>query len=259
MTVLAIPETGGRVDWKNILGTEVAAVDWDAGMAMLGRLLREKRFTKIGFLNAHSANIASGDREFARTLGRFLVLPDGIGVDIAAKLLYGAPFPANLNGTDFIPALLKGMAEPLKVGLLGALPDHILKAADELRRLAPQHQFVIIRDGFFRAEEEPEILAEIARLRPDILLVAMGVPRQEKWIDRNITAEHCTLPIAVGALFDFLSGAMPRAPTWIRRMRLEWVFRLMLEPARLFNRYVIGNPLFLSRVLRQKMVRARSR
>ena len=78
-----------------------------------------------------------------------------------------------------------------------------------------------------RRSEEPAILERIEALRPDILLVAMGVPRQEFWIASNITPRHCTLPIAVGALLDFLSGAVPRAPLWMRRLRLEWLFRLV--------------------------------
>ena len=88
-----------------------------------------------------------------------------------------------------------------------------------------------------------------------MLLVAMGVPRQELWIARHIDERHCTLPIAVGALLDFLSGAVPRAPLWMRRLRLEWLFRLVVEPGRLWRRYVVGNPLFLVRVVRQRLSR----
>jgi exopolysaccharide biosynthesis WecB/TagA/CpsF family protein len=80
----------------------------------------------------------------------------------------------------------------------------------------------------------------------------MGVPRQELWIARNITPDHCTMPMAVGALLDFVSGAVPRAPKWMRQLRLEWVFRLIVEPSRLWQRYILGNPVFLARVIRQK-------
>jgi exopolysaccharide biosynthesis WecB/TagA/CpsF family protein len=245
--------TPGIPAWKEILGIPVANIDLAGAVNLLCRFIAERRFTKIGFLNAHNANVASSDREFAEALKDFLVLSDGIGVDIAAKLLYGEPFPANLNGTDFIPAFLVAQQQPLTIGLLGAKRANAEAAAAEFGRLAPQHNFVVVHDGFFSTAQEPQILSRIEALRPDVLLVAMGVPRQEFWIARHITSRHCTLPIAVGALLDFVSGAVPRAPLWVRKLRLEWVFRLVIEPGRLWRRYIFGNPVFLARVLRQKL------
>jgi len=239
---------------RDILGISVASIDWNEALTVLRRLTLEKRFTKVSFLNAHNANVACSDPEFANALADFLVFPDGIGVDLAGRLLYGAAFPANLNGTDFIPAFLKSMGAPLTIGLLGAKRRNAETAAAALSALAPQHSFIVIHDGFFTADEEPRILRRLAAVRPDILLVAMGVPRQEFWIDRHIDERHCTLPIAVGALLDFLSGAVPRAPWWMRRLRLEWLFRLFIEPGRLWRRYIVGNPVFLARVLRQKLL-----
>ncbi|RWM26149.1 WecB/TagA/CpsF family glycosyltransferase [Mesorhizobium sp.] len=238
---------------KRILGISVLAIRWDEAIALLSRLIAERRFTKVSFLNAHNANLAYSDPVFAEALGDFLVLPDGVGVDIAAKLLYGAPFPDNLNGTDFIPAFLQASTRPLTVALLGATRVNAEAASVKLSALAVQHKFVVVHDGYFSPAEEPAIVERIARLRPDVLLVAMGVPRQELWIARHIDARHCTLPIAVGALLDFLSGTVPRAPLWMRRLRLEWLFRLWIEPGRLWRRYVVGNPLFLWRVLKQKL------
>jgi exopolysaccharide biosynthesis WecB/TagA/CpsF family protein len=237
---------------RDILGIAVARIGWDEALRLLRQLLEERRFTKVSFLNAHNANVACSDPEFAEVLADFLILPDGIGVDLAGRLLYGEAFPANLNGTDFIPAFLEAMKTPLTIGLLGAKRRNADAAAEALSTFAPQHHFVVIHDGFFDKQEEPVVVDRIAALRPDILLVAMGVPRQEFWIDRNLTRHHCTMPIAVGALLDFLSGAVPRAPYWMRRLRLEWLFRLSIEPGRLWRRYVVGNPLFLARVLRQK-------
>ncbi|RWN09531.1 MAG: glycosyltransferase [Mesorhizobium sp.] len=235
-----------------ILGIPVVAVRWNDAIALLNRLIAERRFTKVSFLNAHNANIAYTDPVFAGALDDFLILPDGIGIDLAARLLYGAPFPDNLNGTDFVPAFLQASTTPLTVGLLGATRVNAEAASVKLAALAVQHKFVVIHDGYFPASQEREIVDRIAALRPDVLLVAMGVPRQELWIERHIDARHCTLPIAVGALLDFLSGAVPRAPLWMRRLRLEWLFRLAVEPSRLWRRYVVGNPLFLLRVVRQK-------
>jgi exopolysaccharide biosynthesis WecB/TagA/CpsF family protein len=244
----------GPHDRKTVLGIPVVSIGWDGATALLTRLLVERRFTKVTFLNAHNANIAYSDPAFAEVLDDFLILPDGVGVDMAAKILYGSSFPANLNGTDFIPAFLEASVRPLTVALLGASPAIAEAASIRLARIAPQHRLEVIHNGYFAADEEAGIVARIAELRPDVLLVAMGVPRQELWIARHIDASHCTLPIAVGALLDFLSGTVPRAPLWLRRLRLEWVFRLVVEPRRLWRRYVVGNPLFLWRVMRQKFM-----
>ncbi|RWP15178.1 WecB/TagA/CpsF family glycosyltransferase [Mesorhizobium sp.] len=245
----------GADSLKSILGIPVLAIRWDDAVALLARLIAERRFTKVTFLNAHNANVAYTDPVVAEALDDFLILPDGVGVDLAAKLLYGASFPDNLNGTDFIPAFLQASARPMTVGLLGATQVNAEAASKKLAALALQHRFVVIHDGYFSPAEEPAIVDRIARLRPDVLLVAMGVPRQELWIARHIDARHCTLPIAVGALLDFLSGTVPRAPLWMRRLRLEWLFRLWIEPGRLWRRYVVGNPLFLWRVIGQKFLR----
>ena len=241
--------------FRTILGIPVLAIGWDDAIALLARLVAERRFTKVSFLNAHNANIACTDPVFAAALDDFLILPDGVGVDMAAKLLYGESFPDNLNGTDFVPAFLQASSRPLTVGLLGATRVNAEAASAKLAALAVQHSFVVIHDGYFSAAEEQGIVDRIEKLRPDVLLVAMGVPRQELWIARHIDARHCTLPIAVGALLDFLSGTVPRAPLWMRQLRLEWLFRLWVEPGRLWRRYVVGNPLFLLRVIRQKLSR----
>lgn len=252
MTVHSLPPAAEPVARRNILGVAVAALGWNEAIEHLTRLAAERRFTRVGFLNAHNANLACANSDFSRVLETFLVLPDGIGVDVASHLLYGAKFPANLNGTDFIPALLASPAPRLTVGLLGAARGNVEGAACALSLIAPQHDIVVIRDGFYDPADEPEILERIAQIRPDVLLVGMGVPRQEFFIGEKLTADHCTLPIAVGALLDFLSGAVPRAPSWMRGVRFEWLFRLWVEPGRLWRRYVLGNPAFLARVLRQK-------
>jgi exopolysaccharide biosynthesis WecB/TagA/CpsF family protein len=255
MNVHAARAAFGRNAWKSILGIPVVSIDWDQAISLLSHMIDERRFTKVTFLNAHNANLAYADPAFAEALDDFLILPDGIGVDIAAKVLYGTPFPANLNGTDFVPAFLKAYIRPLTVGLLGTTRANAEAASRKFKALAPQHRFEVIHDGYFSTLEEAGIVERIAELRPDILLVAMGVPRQELWIARHIDATHCTLPIAVGALLDFMSGAMPRAPLWVRKLRLEWVFRLLIEPSRLWRRYILGNPMFLWRVARQKILR----
>jgi N-acetylglucosaminyldiphosphoundecaprenol N-acetyl-beta-D-mannosaminyltransferase len=107
------------------------------------------------------------------------------------------------------------------------------------------------RDGYFRPEEEGAVIEAINGSGARILLVAFGAPRQELWIARWRDRLAPPVAMGVGGLFDFYSGRIPRAPVWMREIGLEWVFRLMQEPGRMWRRYVIGNPLFLYRVRKQ--------
>jgi exopolysaccharide biosynthesis WecB/TagA/CpsF family protein len=238
---------------RSILGVDVMPMSQDEAIAFLGERIRAGQFTKIAFLNAHVANLAAADETFRKTLEDFVVFPDGIGVDIASSVLHGHPFPANLNGTDFVPAFVASQTAPLRIGLIGTTRTNVELAANHLRAFAPQHEIVMAQDGFFSAADEPGILARLEELRPDILLVAMGVPRQEAWIATHLSERHCTVALGVGALLDFMSGTIPRAPLRLRRLGLEWLFRLIVEPLRLWRRYIIGNPLFLMRVMRRKL------
>jgi exopolysaccharide biosynthesis WecB/TagA/CpsF family protein len=161
----------------------------------------------------------------------------------------GSFFPANLNGTDLVPAWLTYMEEPKRIGLIGAKPEVLRAAAQMFRLHTPWHNFIEIADGYTQDTKTGEVLQSVAALNLDILIIAMGSPLQEIWIDTHVKPEHARLVLSVGALFDFMSGNVPRAPRWIRIIRQEWLFRLYLEPKRLWKRYLIGNPVFLSRVV----------
>lgn len=238
---------------KNMFGVSVFDLSWVSGLSLMAQYARTPgAHAKVSFLNANNVNIMLKDKAFFDVLQRHLVLPDGIGIDLAAKALDGEAFAANLNGTDFIPALLTYIETPLRVGLIGAKPGVLAGAIASFRRHTPWHQFVPIADGYFDNDELPVILQRLDEAEIDILLVAMGTPLQEKWIEQHITPNHARLVFGVGALFDFVSGTVPRAPGWMRKLRIEWIYRLTLEPGRLWRRYVIGIPMFLLHVLRFK-------
>ncbi|MEZ0497957.1 WecB/TagA/CpsF family glycosyltransferase [Sphingomonas sp. IW22] len=198
----------------------------------------------VAFCNAHSINLARRNPALRAAYDRALVLNDGVGLDIARRMLEGAAFPANLQGTDFTTNLLQHIRGSRTLFLLGSKPGVAQAAGDALTRIAPQHRVVGVRDGYFPASEDEAVAQEIARLRPDIVLIGMGQPRQEIWAARH-AAQTGALVLCIGAYLDFVAGAFPRAPKIMRTMRAEWLFRLMLEPKRLFARYVIGNPQFL--------------
>lgn len=237
-----------------VLGMPVADFGWANAFAFSAEALsRPSGQTILAFLNAHNANLMMRDGEYREVLGRQTVFPDGHGVDIASYLFHGSMFPANLNGTDFVPALLTYVERPLRVAMIGARPKVLARAAENFRKHAPWHAFLPVSDGFFDRERSREILADVRALKADILLVAMGSPGQEKWVDAHVGPEDARLVITVGALFDFVAQEFPRAPKFLRRLRLEWFFRLAMEPRRMWRRYILGNPLFLFHVLRHKL------
>lgn len=249
MTSLAVPTDTLDLPRRDILGVPVVAVDGKRAREVILRAAREGRHARYAFLNAHGANTAVDDPRFRDVLRGFTVLPDGAGVDMASRWLHGRPFPENLNGTDFVPFLLRE-APPLSVGLWGAEPGVADEAAAAWKRSHSQHDYAVLAHGFVAEAERDAVLEALTRRRVDLLLVAMGNPTQEFFIQRHVDARHAGIVMGVGALFDFTAGRKPRAPEALRRVRLEWVFRLALEPRRMFRRYVVGNPMFLARVAR---------
>ncbi len=240
-------------DSRDILGVDVSVMTREMAFESIGRAISDVEHRKYAFLNAHGANIAYKDAEYRSVLNRLSVLSDGIGVDLASRVLHGRSFPANLNGTDFIPGLFSCLDSPAHIALLGARPGVACDAMKKLQADYPRHRFTVAGDGYFDEIGEQNILKVLRDDRPDILLVAFGNPIQEKWIANHCTAEHAVVAIGVGALFDFIAQRVPRAPSIMRRLRIEWLHRLALEPRRMWRRYLLGNPVFLYRVLRQKI------
>jgi exopolysaccharide biosynthesis WecB/TagA/CpsF family protein len=240
---------GVSAEEKIIFGVSICDATKETAITMLLSSIALNQHRKLAFCNAHTANSAWKDETFRLQLKNFTVFADGIGVDIAAKVLYGTSFRANLNGTDFVPALLKATSTPLKIALIGSKAHVADLAAQQMIQHTPQHTVSAVMHGFGNDHDIQNFLDTLAKHPVDVLLVAMGNPKQELWIANNISAKHAKLAIGVGALFDFLTGDVSRAPLWMRSLRLEWVYRLALEPKRLFRRYILGNPLFLLRLV----------
>jgi beta-1,4-glucosyltransferase len=209
----------------------------------------------VAFCNAHTAKLAFDDPDFARQLGTMLVLNDGIGIELAARMLTGHGFPDNLNGTDFVPAMLARIGRPLRLYLLGGRPDVVARAATVIGERFPQHVVAGARDGYFEEGAFGAVAAEISAARPDLVLCAMGNPLQERIVARLFAQRCCPVLIGVGALFDFLADAVPRAPQWVRRMRLEFLYRLWQEPRRLGRRYTVEAAAFMFAILRLRLAR----
>jgi alpha-1,3-mannosyltransferase len=234
---------------RALLQVPIKAVTRQQAVALLDQIVKSADPRIIAFANAHTLNVASADQKFRAVLQRSIVFNDGVGVDLASWILYGASFSDNLNGTDFVPQYLQQTEHGLRVFLLGGRPGVAEVASRRLSELCPRHQFVGSHHGY--SENVTPILELIRASRANVILVAMGNPKQELWLSDHLSATGCSLGIGVGALFDFCSGNTPRAPQWLRSARLEWLHRLAQDPKRLAGRYILGNVVFLARVLRQ--------
>lgn len=242
---------------RDIGGIGIAVMEREAAIAEVADAVLTGGHMKLAFCNANLVNVAAGNTALQRSLSTFLVLADGIGVDLGSWMLYGKAFPANLNGTDFFPTLFAHLGRPMRVALLGGRPGVADRAVANLAKRYPAHRFSVVSHGYFTADQEPALLDRLKAQRPDLLLVAMGNPLQERFIADKLGPQHCAVAAGVGALFDFFADEVPRAPELVRQARLEWLYRLWLEPRRLWRRYVLGNPAFLLRMARQYAVGGR--
>jgi exopolysaccharide biosynthesis WecB/TagA/CpsF family protein len=205
---------------------------------------------KIFFLNSHALMLARENLSFKEALQKAtILLNDGVGMDLARLLIEGKKFPENLNGTDFIPEILANLPRG-RVFFLGG--RNFEKLQKEFYSRFPHLEFAGAISGHFKDTKVP--LGEIEKAKPDIVIVGMGMPQQELLITENFETMQeygAGLIIAGGAIIDFLSGQVVRAPLFIRKVRLEWLWRLLLEPRRLFHRYVIEGGQFLFWILRK--------
>ncbi|RLT96792.1 WecB/TagA/CpsF family glycosyltransferase [Ketobacter sp.] len=203
------------------------------------------------FVNVNSFNIAHsrpGFRALVNTAD--WVFADGSGVRLAAKH-QGIALRDNVNGTDMLPKLCEqARNQGLSLYLLGADKGVAEAAAAALRTQFPGLRIAGTEHGYIDHHDSQAVIERINAAGTDILLVGMGSPIQEQWLRDHAQRLHCRSALAVGGLFDFCSGRIPRAPLWMRELGLEWVWRLLQEPKAKFHRYVIGNPQFLFRMIK---------
>jgi alpha-1,3-mannosyltransferase len=242
---------------RRILDVSVTVSTRSEAVDELDRRFEENKKTVIAFANANCLNVAHRDPRLRAALQDAVVLNDGVGIDLASTILFGAQFPDNLNGTDFTPYYLQHSRHSLRLFLVGGQRGVAEQAAQVLVRRYPRHEIVGCRDGYFARSEDGLVAHTIRTSEADVVLVAMGNPDQELWLRSNFAATGCRLGFAVGALFDFIAGEVQRAPVWVRSARFEWIYRLAQEPRRLWRRYVLGNPIFMLRIIGQWWTGAR--
>jgi N-acetylglucosaminyldiphosphoundecaprenol N-acetyl-beta-D-mannosaminyltransferase len=213
---------------------------------------------RVMYVNAHVLNRSREIASLRTALARAdLVYCDGYGVRLAAKALE-VEIPHRMTGADWIwglAALCEAAGQ--SIYLLGSEPGVTAEAARRLGRWYPRLHVAGTHHGFFEigSAHDDRVVEDINERRPGIVLVGMGTPKQELWVQRNAARLDADVLWTVGALFDYVSGRVPRAPGWLADNGLEWIFRLAIEPQRMWRRYLLGNPVFISRVMAQARAR----
>lgn len=218
---------------------------------LLSALCTITKPTIVSFVNAHGFNLACRLPSFARALYRSdVLLKDGVGVSMFTKGL-GLESGINMNGTDFIPEITQQFAGK-RVAICGTVEPFLSLAAERIRQQGCN--VVLILDGFLPKEQYPQLVIEAC---PDLVIMGMGMPKQEEVSEllAEQAAGQAMLIVNGGAILDFLANRFPRAPYLMRKLRLEWLFRMMLEPRRLWKRYILGGFSFAWRFLELKFSR----
>lgn len=234
------------------------AVETDPPPELLRRIIghaERREPLSVSYVNAHVLNESQSNPDLRHALRACdLVYCDGYGVRLAARLI-GLRVPYRMTGADWI----WGVAALCQQGgrsiyLLGSDPGASAKAAQTLQRWYPRLDVRGTHHGYFGpgSPHSDRVVEHIAEQQPDILLVGIGTPAQELWVHENRDRLQVPVVWTVGALFDYVSGGVPRAPHWIADNGLEWIFRLAVEPRRMWRRYLLGNPAFLYRVLEER-------
>lgn len=245
-------------DTTAILGVRIDRLTFEGAVLRAIELLSDAPGSLAVTPNAELVWAAQQDPDLMRALnGARLAVADGAGVVWASKVL-GKPVPERVAGYDLMRALLaEAESRGLAVYFLGGRPGVAERAAGCARDLHPGLRVAGLAHGYFAAGEEQEVLAGLNRAGPDLLFVALGAPRQEKWLARHLPGLRVGLAMGVGGSLDVLAGVSRRAPGWMIRANLEWLYRLLAEPRRL--RRQLALPRFALAVLGRRLRRGADR
>lgn len=236
----------------DLLGMQISRVTRAETLEILQEFIDGGEPHLIITADASAHVIAAGDPDYLRIVNRAaLVTPDSAGVLWAARTL-GTPLAERVSGVDLAEQLCAESARRgYGVYFYGAAPGVAEAAAETMRARYPGANIVGTTDGFQNSPEQQEaLLRDIREKRPAVLLVAMGIPKQEKWIAQHLEALRVPVCMGVGGTFDVFSGRAKRAPLWMQRRGLEWLYRLIQNPAKYTK--VATLPVFVLKVLTRR-------
>ncbi len=233
-----------------ILGIGIDKVNSQQALEKIAEFIASGQPHQIVTANAEIIYQASKNEKMRNVINNAqMVTADGSGVVWASRKL-GEPLEQRVTGIDLVNSICeRSAADKWKIYILGSAPGVAATAAMNIRDKFPGCNIVGTHHGYFNGKEEKQILAELEQLKPDVLFVALGAPKQEYWIADHLADLGIPVGMGIGGSMDVLSGNVKRAPKWMQKMSLEWLYRLLIQPAR-FKR-VLALPKFMLAVKKQ--------
>lgn len=234
----------------DVLGVGIDKVTSQQALEKIGEFIASGQPHQIVTANAEIIYQASKNEKMRNIINNAqMVTADGSGVVWASRQL-GEPLEQRVTGIDLVNSICEQSAkDKWKIYILGSAPGVAATAAVNIRDKFPGCNIVGTHHGYFNAKEEKQILAELEQLKPDVLFVALGAPKQEYWIADHLADLGIPVGMGIGGSMDVLSGNVKRAPKWMQKMSLEWLYRLLIQPTR-FKR-VLALPKFMLAVKKQ--------
>lgn len=241
-----------------ILNTYVNALSMDESIEEVEKIIKARKPTQHVVINALKVNLMREDPELRKIVNSCpLINADGASIVWAAKKL-NIPLKERVAGIDLFQNLVRVANEKgYKIYLFGAKEEVVTKVKSILESEYPNLQIVGYRNGYFTDEDEPKIVEEMASSGADMMFVAFSSPKKEYWVSKYINQLNIPFVMGVGGSFDVVAGVTSRAPKWMQNHGLEWFYRFIQEPRRLWNRYIVGNWKFVIYTIRYKRAKNR--
>lgn len=235
---------------SNILGIDFYHLDIHQAVDVVEGYIRNQSCSQVNFSNAQTVSLCRNKQGFFELLNNSsLTLADGMSIVWASKWL-GPKLPGRVAGPDFMENMCARAAEKgYSVFLLGTTDENLKILESKLRLKWPHLKIVGTYSPPMRSEftdgDNESMIARVRKAKPDVLFVGLSCPKQEIWIAQNLKKLNVPVALGVGAAFNFLSGQLSRAPLFMQKIGMEWLYRFLTEPKRMWKRYVIGNSIFI--------------
>lgn len=246
-------DTCGKMNRYQILNTYVNAISMDETINVIENIVKKGKPTQHVVINASKVNLMNEDRELRKIVNSCpLINADGASIVWAANVL-GVPLKERVTGCDLFQKLVKVAADKeYRIYLFGAKEDVVKKVKDIFEKQYPKLQIAGYRNGYFTEADEPEIVKNMSESGADMMFVAFSSPKKEYWINKYLEQINIPFIMGVGGSFDIVAGVTERAPKWWQNHGLEWLYRFIQEPRRMWKRYIIGNVKFVSYTYKTK-------